>query len=96
MTTTTTPAATAAGTPELTIPGICQNLPLDPQYAGPATNFNGTQDSGYGLSAQLLLGETLAHGMLRLGCDDPAYFDKLAEAAATCAAFLRNGRRLVA
>jgi hypothetical protein len=42
--------------------------------------------------AELILGETLAHGVIRVDTSDPRYYEAIADAAAKCAHFIREGQ----
>jgi hypothetical protein len=73
---------------DLTIPGICTNLPL----TGWPTDHEVIVTTSSGRihpQTDLVLGETLAHGVIHIECDDPRYWDAIAEHALRNAAFLR-------
>jgi hypothetical protein len=82
---------TGIGEPEITVPGICSHLPLDTTSAGSVTHYIPTV-LGQQPEAELILGETLAHGVIRLDSADPRYYDLIAEHAARCAHFIREGQ----
>jgi hypothetical protein len=79
------------GGPEITVPGICSHLPLDVRPAGSITHYVPTS-LGQQPEAELILGETLAHGVIRLDSADPRFFEAIAVAAAECAHFIREGQ----
>jgi hypothetical protein len=79
------------GEPEITVPGICSHLPLDITSAGSLTHYILTS-LGQQPEAELILGETLAHGVIRLDSADPRYYEVIAEHAARCAKFIRDGQ----
>lgn len=79
------------GGPGITVPGCFSNLPLDTSHAGSVTHYV-LGPLGQQPEVELILGETLAHGVIRLDSADPRYYDVLAEHAARCAAFLRDGQ----
>jgi hypothetical protein len=81
------------GGPGITIPGIVSNLPLDTSHTESVTYW-APGPGGQHPEAELILGETLAHGVIRLDSADPRYYDALSKYAAECAAFLREGTAL--
>ena len=77
-----------AGGLGLTVPGFCQHLPL----TGPVDGHEAMVTTSGGRmhpDVDLVLGETLTHGAIRVECDDPRYWDAVAEHASRNAAFLR-------
>ena len=78
----------SAGT-EITVAGACHHMPL----SGPVTDREAwvTVSGAPGHpEGALLLGETLAHGPVRLDSGDPAFWDAVALAASRIAGWLRN------
>ena len=81
------------GGPGITVPGIVQNLALDTSEGKVHSNTQYVLGKlGQQPEADIILGETLAHGAIRVMSADPRYYDALMEAAAKCAAFLREGQ----
>jgi len=78
--------------PDLTVPGICQHLPLTAAVSERVAIH--TSQGGAIAHADLTIGLTLAHGQVTLSGDgaDAEFFAELAVAAARCAAWLRGER----
>ena len=77
-----------AGGPDISIPGICQHLPLTGKVGGHEAMVT-TAGGRIHPETDLVLGETLAHGAITVECDNPAFWDDVAEQAQRKASFLR-------
>jgi hypothetical protein len=87
--------STPSGAPalDISIPGICQHLPLTP---GASERVSiGTTTAGAEAHADLTIGFTLASGPVTLSGDeaDAEFFEALAIHASRAAAWLRGDRR---
>ena len=82
-----------ARAPDLTVPGICHHLALNPlvsEQVAIHTSTEGTQ-----AHADLTIGYTLARGAVTLSGDeaDAEFFEQIALHAGRAAAWLRGDRR---